>query len=230
MTTLVRCRPIIFSGESVRAIIDGRKRQTRRVVKRDKAPECNTLIRRPEAFGTGTEFFMDMANPMGPILRCNCPYGKLGDRLWVRERWDICQLIRDPTGEAVSRSIDWNATDDMIRWDGVRSKRWHIAYAADGDDAHEGPWRSPRFMPRWASRLTLEIVSVRVERLQAISEADAIAERFCRQVPKEHDHGSWLNDSQPIDAFARTWDALNAKRGHSWAANPWVWVIEFRKI
>lgn len=223
MTTLVRCRPIIFSGDSVRAIIDGRKTQTRRVMKpqpyvSDSNPptfrdaERGDLFVCPDLLPTTERRGFVIAECEGPgqwhcmgqrqFADKHCPYGVPGDRLWVKEA-----TITDSCGGL-------------------------IGYRADGCDKTEH-WerrRSSLMMPRAWARLTLEVVSVRVERVQAISEADAIAEGFCRQVPKEHDHGSWLNDSQPIDAFARTWDALNAKRGHSWAANPWVLVIEFRKI
>ena len=160
-------RPIIFSGPSVRAILDGRKTQTRRIV---KAPK-----------GMSAEFAgVDFA----------CPYGCPGDRLWVRETHSF--------------------------YDRECRKPY---YQADIDDWEPGGWRSPIFMPRWASRITLEITDVRVQRVQEITEAEAKAEGVHCAV----------NGSNRL-AFATLWDSVNAKRGFSWADNLWVWAITFWRV
>lgn len=151
-------RGIIFSAESVRAILDGRKSQTRRLSK-------------------GQHFA--------------CPHGEPGDRLWVREEWAI---------------------GDPLRF--VDHCRDGVAYrAVDGNQPHSTErWRSPLFMPRWASRITLEITRVRVERLQAIGEDDARAE-----------------GAASVAEYAGVWDAINRRKA-PWALNPWVWAIEFRRV
>lgn len=219
-------RPIIFDSESVRAILAGTKSQTRRVVKRAKMPECNALMQRPQAFGEGTEYFMDMANPMGPYLQCNCPYGAPGDVLWAKETWQYA---------------DWNEDgESCIRYAADGAKSWRVVPDHYSDRAqHEWErlsqpenynidkcaadrcWRASMFMPRWASRITRGIVAVRVERLQDIGEADAIAEGMKPRPAEPYD---CMDD--PREQFRFRWDSINAKRA-PWASNPWVWVVEF---
>ena len=142
----------------------------------------------------------------GHSLYYACPYGVPGDRLWVREAFKIEEENR-------------------------------VRYLADIDQpAYERGWRSSIFMPRWASRITLEVVNVRVERLQEISEEGAIAEGISPISPG-YNGVMWsakiadetLCSRDPIDLYSLVWDTLNAKRGYSWSSNPWVWVIEFKK-
>lgn len=162
-------RPIIFSGKMVRAILEGRKTQTRRVVKESKEN----------------------------------PYGEVDDRLWVQETWAHCRLGRDITDEYYSESVEIGYGD-------------HFAYRADGeDDCFVGNWRSPNSMPCEASRILLEITEKRVERLQDISEEDAIAEG--------------ITGTHVVNDFIFRWDHI-AKTGEKWADNPWVWVIGFRRV
>lgn len=203
--TAVRERPIIFSGPMVRAILDGRKTQTRRVI--------------PARWQ-----FVDYLNH--PTCRASaivvCKFGNPGDRLWVREAF--CQKI-DENGMFVYNA-DGNLDPSCYyyRADGVDVRKADgdggTEYNKDGSEA--SPWSSPIHMPRYASRITLEIVRVRVERLQSITEADAIAEGF-----KATHHG---DGSSATDAFEYSWDQINASRGHSWALNPWVWAITFKRI
>lgn len=225
-------RPIIFSGEMVRAILDGRKTQTRRVV--------NKLL----SFGNITEFgesttkgyswqFRDKRMLWNDIshsrLLESCPHGQPGDRLWVRETWNI----------------EYGAVFDEQQND------WHIVYRTDlsycaapttvNDDEYsrlfdssQNQWRPSIHMPRWASRMTLEISDIRVERVRDISEDDVFAEGIR---PSKTVNG-WatirLNDGigahvvLPQYAFHVLWDSINAKRGYGWDVNPWVWVIEFK--
>lgn len=142
-----------------------------------------------------------------------CPYGVPGDRLWVKETWgkSLHSEGYDENGYEVVRICPAYKADGMYRC---------------GKPANpEIPWWSPIFMPRWASRLTLEVTGVRVERLQKISEADAKAEGVqlsCGQSEK-NDYPNYKR------SFHQLWDKLNAQRGYPWASNPWVWIVEFRK-
>jgi len=194
-------RPILFSGEMVRAILDGRKTQTRRVV---KLPHNNPLgAWEPTVVGgKGVCYDKAMTRPApeeaaiwhtrtGDCL--GCPYGQPGDRLWVRETF-------------------------------VGAGNLGVLYAADcprgTESGVEGGWRPSIFMPRWASRLTLEITEVRVQRVQEISRGDAM-EEGCP-------FANMADGPDPRDWFRDLWDSLNAKRGHGWDTNPWVWAITFR--
>lgn len=188
-------RPILFNGEMVRAILDGRKTQTRRMVKFAFPPP-------------------NMPHP-DMYLGVGCPLGQAGDRLWVRETfvqgWDIepvtDRLMQfDDDGNELPKKTWYRATDSDIYW-------------SDNDGWETNtPWKPSIHMPRSASRITLEITDVRIERLQSISEADAKAEGV---EPAEcclaHYHG-----------FSKLWQ--NVYGSESWEANPWVWVIEFRRI
>ena len=204
MTPAIRERPVLFSAPMVRAILHGRKTQTRRVVK-----------------GHALEWLApDTFTPAVVALPENglSPYGYAGDRLWVRETW-----LADPPINGWPGDIEWSGCGRPIS--GVpRQYRApeHCIYAAScGRDASLR-WYPSIFMPRWASRILLELTDVRVERLQDIGEDDAIAEGCFDE--KEHD------GSLPSRIFAELWNSLNAKRGYGWDANPWVWAITFRRI
>ena len=170
-------RPIVFSGPSVRAILDGQKTQMRRAIRRQPPSGCTTFTFEKFRYDDD-EFRTGWYDNFDNYYRC--PYGCPGDRLWVRE----------------------------------------TAYyqPADVDDLNPGGWRSPIFMTRAASRITLEITSVRVQRVQEISVEDICAEGL----PPEA--------VGPFDLFAFHWDSINAKRGYPWADNPWVWAIAFRRV
>lgn len=227
----VKIRPIIFSGPMVRAIIGGRKTQTRRIIKlsttnadRSWRLDCHdvgaAIFTRPNRVVMGHEVVTE-------CVKIECPYGQPDDRLWVRETWavdaDIAQARREH--------------EDMMP--GLRHGPYFRA-----DPVHENSgliWRPAIHMPRWASRITLEVTGVRVERLQDISENDAKAEGI-----------NWSYDRDPFAsgpsacrygnsalpgrgfntakfAFENLWDSINAKRA-PWSSNPWVWVIEFRLL
>ena len=189
----------------VRAILEGRKTQTRRVVKPQDAVEFNDV----GAF----MWLHDERKPHPCEYACSrgglelCPYGAPGDRLWVRETW----ACLDP------------------------SRRTVVLYKADESPLREYVWRPSIHMPRWASRLTLEVTGVRVERLQDISEEDAKAEGCSGFDPSpEAESGTafvWKGRSSKPDPrahFAWLWESFNGPE--SWAANPWVWVVEFRRV
>jgi len=197
-------KPILFSGPMVRAILEGRKTQTRRIVKPqpfDGVVYCN-------AAPGWAQPYVDDGGMYGPPIEC--PYGEPGARLWVRETW------RDQPGAIEYRADTCN--------DGP----------ADGSaDAESPKWRPSIFMPRAASRITLEITAIRVERLQDITEEDAEAEgieREFRTVVMRPDGGPDYHI--PLSyrgGIANKWDEINGKRA-SWDSNPWVWVVEFNLV
>lgn len=238
----MRERPILFSGPMVRAILDGRKTQTRRVV---KLPGY-TIDERDD--GTPWPWRMSWAHgdPDGSEWGA-CPYGQPGDRLWVRETWALfLPSVYDPYNN------DWS---DVTGWDHAPipkkhpRARWVMTYAATDADKWETDreargfcWRPSIHMPRWASRLTLDVVRVRVERLQDISEADVAAEGVTGESVRALWEGStravreqaWRGGTPPLHAFAPTalwhlaWSLINGEA--SWNANPWVWVVEFARL
>lgn len=179
-------RPILFSSPMVRAILECRKTQTRRVVK-PQPVSVNSC---------GVPFFPDGGGPVDYRL---CPYGTVGSRLWVRETWA-------PT----------SVKDNCVYLADFRDRRgdyWGSVASAPEDVR----WRPSIHMPRFASRITLEITGVRVERLQEISEDDARSE------------GWHPEDGQgPCEWYEDLWNTIHGP--DSWSANPWVWVIEFRRI
>jgi hypothetical protein len=211
-------RPIIFSADMVKAILEGRKTHTRRVMKQ----QPYTL--RVEGFGYPTKEGGFVSLRSEHCLN-ECPYGKPGDRLWVRETW---------TGT-------WHDTDGL--------ENMHISYAADGSErfviapedyvlpkaaTKAGGWVSPLFIKRFASRITLEITDVRVQRLQEISSEDCMAEGIIK-LPASGRYVSGKGaqyfggaTSTAKSAFCDLWRAINGSG--SWDANPWVWAITFRRI
>lgn len=127
-----------------------------------------------------------------------CPYGIPGDRLWVRETWH------------------------------KESSQTLIRYRASGDDLHPlKKWKSPRYMPRWASRINLEVTGVRVERVQDIHYNDAVREGVSCFLDEQQTDASHIAETKGM--FRELWDRINAKRGYGWGVNPWVWVIEFKR-
>lgn len=202
-------RPILFRPELVKAILDGRKTQTRRLVKFPHmnplgqwepstvgGPGCKDKYGRPAE----TVYPVIWHTRTGDVL--SSPHGNAGDRLWVRERF-----ILRAGGKAVVYYADLNSCD------------------AAGIGGLYGGWKPSIHMPRWASRLTLEIQEVRVERVQDISEKDAEAEGNFG-VPGNH----VKNYAYVRDAFQDLWDLIHAKDGYGWSANPWVWVIAFKVV
>ncbi|MEL7882095.1 hypothetical protein [Serratia marcescens] len=229
-------RPVIFNGEMVRAILDSRKTQTRRVMKAQpkqhdhKNYDAPWACKSPNYYNTheadwacrycGEGIGMDGQS----VYRC--PFGQVGDRLWVRETFAIL-------GNEDGCPIDWDG--NLIKGDEKHAARIYKASCwqepgnyglwsiPDRDTQYEGAWRPSIHMPRWASRITLEITAVRVERLNDISEEDAKAEGVA---PSQH-------IITPPEAlyrvgFLKLWQSIYGEK--SWSANPWVWVIEFRRV
>lgn len=237
-------RPILFSGPMVREILGGRKTQTRRVIK----PQPKHL----QVHAHSGKVIYDGANRrwcwknlvasdcwsigFEQELAELCPYGKPGDRLWVRESW--CQKFKEDgsgwvynlEGNLDSSCVHYRADGyQVLATDGDGFQRWN----KDGTEA--SPWNPSIHMPRWASRIKLEIVSVRVERLNDISGDDAFAEGVPCSGYAEHD---WDDDGCPtptakrhalaLEEYEALWEFINGEG--SWAENPWVWVIEFRRV
>jgi hypothetical protein len=216
----MRERPIPFNSQMVRALLAGTKTQTRRVV---------ALPRKRQGFvmlNTGAGWWPYQSDD-GESELCNdgmehpysCPYGQPGDRMWVREAWRAHTTFDHLPPRDIPES--------------------HVWYMADDGYKAESRYRHGMFMPRWASRILLEVTAVRVERLQDISEADAISEGT-------YSHAAQLAEDPAISAadiealigkygegkvrclYAALWESING--ADSWAANPWVWVVEFRKV
>lgn len=188
-------RPILFSGQMVRAILEGRKTMTRRIVKPQPVNEWNWHPKPGESICGNKRMWLRL-----------CPYGQPGDRLWVRETWAAP-----------------HAYDHLLPRMFPREARIHYAATEERGGLL---WRSSIHMPRWTSRITLEIVDIRVERLLDISEEDARLEGI--------DLGGFQSMTEGIAGrehrikFRELWETINGPG--SWDANPWVWVVEFKRI
>jgi hypothetical protein len=215
-------KPIPFSGPMVRAILDGKKSQTRRVLK--PQPSCDAI--EPHRVHSNEFIPWRDGEALASIV---APYAA-GDMLWVREAWRCLDGLDQLSGGEIAERCT----------DAGYHRPWApIRYEADGEctnwirephgfGTEAGRYRHGRFMPRWASRLTLRVTDVRVQRLWEISEADAKAEGVSS--PPEGDHPEWSTYDSYTDVFAELWDSLNAKRGLGWNANPWVAAYTFDVI
>lgn len=203
-------RGMIFNAEMVRAILDGRKTQTRRIIK-DQPESSEFGLRYISESSLAKEvgmYFWSQSDASGVKSRSNpfaCPYGKPGDRIWVRETFNGF-WVTDEEIEEIQEGISKAA--DLCDYK---------ADYPDNSQPAEG-WTPSIHMPRWASRITLEITSIRVERLRSMSQEDARAEGV-------------IAASGPMEAglaFRELWDSIYGP--DSWQANPWVWVIEFKPM
>ncbi len=222
-------RKIAFNGAMVRAILAGQKTQTRRFMKNPPTPSAHFPWLGVKSL-RGTHSFV-YPNALPEIL-AECPYGQPGDRLWVQEEWGDVNLYGAP---AIAYSADGDLMDLMehesfltkdgaFNYEAKRIKPYSFdAWAYDLIGGIEGIWRPAKHMPRWASRILLEVVSVRIERLQSISDDDLSAEGIQEIIDAGVDHDGW-----PRDAFRSLWDGIYGE-GH-WAANPWVWLVEFKRV
>ena len=205
-------RPVLFSGEMVQAIRAGRKTQTRRVMK----PQPKGVVGKTWPDPDSWAWPSSLARTMVDIneARSLSPYGCRGDRLWVRETFALLWPGEGPPENAQENRVEYRADGDPSRFPG----EWPPESAKD---AERPRWRPGIFMPRWASRIVLEVTRVRIEQVQEISEQDAAAEGVR---PLQMDRGSYL------PSFEGLWDTINAPRGYGWSTNPWVFVIEYRVI
>lgn len=195
-------RPILFSSPMVKAILAGEKTQTRRIIK--PQPDEDGLVRKGYNFPAPMGLIKGLwEDPSEKLYKP--PYGIEEDRLWVRETWRTYESLNlcKPSDIEEGAGVEYQAGGSNV---------WHA------DKLHGmGKWRPSIYMPRWASRIILEIENVRVERLQDISEKDIRAEGF---------HGAPADADLPRD-WRDLWDSINGDG--SWNSNPWVWVVEFRK-
>ena len=205
----MRERPILFSAPMILALLDERKTMTRRVIKWPvySVPLGLASIRRI--------FLPDDLPKLAGLILPRCPYGQPGSFLWVREAWWHHKECRPP--------FEHTGPQGCVRYEASEA-----AHATE-----PGRWlpewydKKPSiFMPRWASRILLEITAVRVERVQDISEEDVQAEGIALQPWAGEGPEGWPKTA----GFAQLWDSLNAKRGHGWDANPFVWAITFKRV
>lgn len=214
------CRPILMSGEMVRALLDGRKTQTRRIIKRPlKHPGWTGYSYFPLS-GVAIENGPDYPDDDSDMIVC--PYGRAGDSLWVRETWRVANKLDGIAPGALP--FDRGLT---------------IMYAAGGSRAHNGAgiyendyayppempiWAGKRrpsiHMPRWASRITLKITEVRVQQLSEISHQDCEAEGW-----PGPDEANTIARAYPMAWYSTLWDSINGKG--SWMSSPWVWALTF---
>ena len=239
-------RPILFSAPMVRAILDGAKSQTRRIMK----PQADTAHDGEPYWFVGGYRAWTYRNTSDVLRKgCNvlpCPYGKPGDRLYVRETWRYRDWTEDGEPEiefrAGGKSCLFTWEQIPVDWVDRLTDTWadlsDSANYAINQRAADRHWRPAIHMPRWASRITLEITGIRVERLQDVGEADAVAEGVKRRplavspsrtVPTYWDY---LRNEPSYrtarDSFSSLWESINGPG--SWAANPCVWVVEFRRM
>ncbi|EHJ9810040.1 hypothetical protein AAGZ56_003129 [Salmonella enterica] len=200
---------MIFNGEMVRAILEGRKTQTRRVLAtyQDAVKFC------PEWDVNGKQIFIVLGEKdhtgMNPVITAiPCPFGQPGDRVWVRETFRVHSRATDVATLVYRASVRNSWTEQTHR----------VPVAVCNKPATPEKWTPSIHMPRWASRITLEITGVRVERLNSITESDAEAEGVT-----DTGFGDLL-----VDGYRYLWKSIYGEE--SWAANPWVWVIEFKRV
>lgn len=230
-------RGMIFNSEMVRALLDGRKTQTRREVNLNLDIAClattydwatslaanHYQALTEEQIQQKAESLRGVIHPVilgnGQMVSIICPYGKPGDRIWVRETF--CPV--DDIQYGGERWVDYRATP---KFEASHPAGWDSA----PNDAEALKWRPSIHMPRWASRILLEITGVRVERLNAISQEDAQAEgmELTGWRPTYSDPDSGGEVMTPYDNFAELWSSIYGDG--SWQANPWVWVIEFKRV
>ena len=234
MTATSIARPIIFNETMVRALLDGRKTQTRRPIKNqpkngwvfDQNPVLGKITSthpKRDKFGA---FISRTSGNRKETDIITCPFGAPGDRLWVREKFkavasgsikDGCGQVRYGWAYAADSAVLWNATTTTI----------HAPPRLCSDSPlqfRDLPWKPSIHMPRKASRLLLEITDIRVEKVQGITKADAAAEGFDLRVPAE-EQGDWVVGARTN--FRHAWQQIY---GSSWDNNDWVWVIEFKKV
>jgi hypothetical protein len=200
--------PILFSGPMVRAILEGRKTQTRRPVKLNASGRIQLH---------GKQW-----HPDDPNAVLGCPYGQPGDILWVRETWQVLSIPAD-SFYPMEESIPLDCIPKSL------PRGCELKYAANYDMPY-GKWRPSIHMPRWASRIDLRVKSVRIERVQDITEDDVKAEGM----ESFRDYCMGISDFDETltnrELFKIVWDSINANGGYGWDANPWAWAIEFERV
>lgn len=238
-------KPILFSDNMVRAVLNGRKTQTRRVIRlHPRSHIYDGKVENSDAiFRITSEDKVSGKCKMIDNYRIPCPHGGIGDRLWVRETWKISSHMEGEPVEFQYRSdgtiLEENSDfTDCLKYEdwydkmcerstheleqlGLEPDEWGMYYWKRGESPLK--WIPSIFMPRWASRINLEITNIRVERVQEISIDDIYAEG-CKSISCSDEDASEL-----YEWFSELWNSINKKRGYGWDDNPWVWVIEFKR-
>jgi len=228
-------RPIIFTGDSPKKILAGTKTMTRRVFKKWQVPKLldgishidyygkaaymsivKKGIYRFAAFGDTEEKCLEQLIEYG-----GCPYGKIGSKLWVREAWNAgeCADKLKPSELWPSFWLEdngglWYKSDDTIPKSPISKK---------------GKNRSPLFLPKWASRIKIEITNIKAEKIQEISEEDSIKEGCVSTAVLTEDRSDYTG-LFAVEKFNDLWNTIHGKKGCSWRINPLVWAIEFKLI
>ena len=205
-------KPILFKSEMVRAILDGSKTQTRRIIKNSINPPIDYLSFLDSCFN-------DKDFPIDSTIRVGSKY-QVDDILYVRETFRPFSNITMRTEDV---GIEYKADGQRIKW---------FAEVEDAYSAFDNKWKPSIFLPKKFSRIFLKVVDVRVERIQEITETDAVAEGV--KPFGLHAYTCYNNDDYSFpyakDSFYSLWDSINSKRGYSWESNPWVFVYEFKRI
>ena len=208
-------KPILFNGDMVRAILEGRKTETRRIIKPIHRKACgfNVVFNHDDSFHGILDYDEDETS----YDNYSWPYGQVGDRLWVRETWNVLA------------GYSGGSMQPYLKIPSMKTCHTILVYKSDND--YKTKWRPSIFMPRWASRITLEITEIKVERVQDITEEGAKAEGVTINPALEilanfyKEHGTKYKIM-----FRDLWNSINKKRGFGWDLNPWVWVVKFRRI
>lgn len=239
-------RPILFSAPMVRAILDGRKTQTRRSVKPQFSSDVTEVSEQPaldpilKCVVSGRSGLFEDGHGMDEVRRC--PYGKPGDRLYVKEHaWMYCEKRPNGVTEKGRLRFEYVPLGASPVWHCENHPERPVMDVVHPETGNMWLWRKKlgRFLPKWASRITLEVIAVRVERLNDISEVDAVAEGV-EMAPAPAGKNSYKNylameDAAalrwlrtPVLSYCSLWESLNG--AGSWSENPWVWVVEFRRV
>lgn len=223
--------PLLMKDQMVVATLDDMKTQTRRVNGLDyinkKSNPDDWRIGTPEEWKAPTEnrpaiggypkepYHIFRNVHTGRMVAIPCPYGKAGDRLWVREAWRITGGFADTPIRELSPAYGNN-----------------LQFRADRDESYIDKYHPSIFMPRWACRLRLDLLDVRVQRIQEIDELDIQAEGISpfSATYYDEDGGKDFDPDEYRGHFQELWNSINAKRGYGWNVNPWVWVLVFRRI
>lgn len=229
-------RPIIFGAGMVRALLDGRKTQTRRVIKPDIVG--NMDIPRGQGDVDAGCPYIETENGMMSVKDL-CHYGQPGDILWVRETWSEYDCL-DGDADNYSVAVCYKASYSEFTYGSAEDQGAVIWFDSDretfevykqkieGYEVFGEKWNPPIYMPKKFARIWLEITDIRVERVQDISEEDAQAEGCVNDVRLISDEKAYYG-FYAQERFELLWDSVNAKLGHPWESNPWVWVIKFRR-
>lgn len=218
-------RPIPFSAPMVRAVLAGTKTQTRRVCKPAQFYSLSHVVEVPDPQERGQVYNGSHFGDEEGDIQFASPYGGRGDRLWVREAWRTADTLDPLSPSAIAdKCLDagYRKPWAPLQWeaDGSKNKDWRGFGPGNGIVVGPGKLRPGMFMPRWASRITLDVIGVRVERLQDISPEDCLAEGIS---------GYATAGRGPLQTcYADLWESINGPE--SWSANPWVWVVKFKRL